>query len=151
MNNNLDIELLKKIYIKMLIAAVFLLAIVYSGQLLNLLSKKQMDSVRTISIILFTLSVIFSIAAPIFLRAAFVNKVKDYKQVPFNEFITFEKQLLIVVLLAPFIVVLAVFFNAPSLYLSGILLFALYAVYYYYPSEKRIKFERKIFRVKIDS
>lgn len=151
MNNNLDIELLKKIYIKMLIAAVFLLAIVYSGQLLNLLSKKQMDSVRTISIILFTLSVIFSIAAPIFLRAAFVNKVKDYKQVPFNEFITFEKQLLIVVLLAPFIVVLAVFFNVPSFYLSGILLIALYAVYYYYPSEKRIKFERKIFRVKIDS
>jgi len=36
----------------------------------------------------------------------------------------------------------------PRFYLAGTVLMALYAVYYYYPSKKRIQFERKIFRVK---
>ncbi len=148
MNNQSEKEILKRTYINLLLPAVFLIVLVYLGQFLNILNKEQIQSVRIVSIILFTLGALFSFALPIFLRASFVNKVKDLKQVTIDQFITFEKKLLSVVMLSPYVVFLAVIFNIPNFYLSGTVLFGLYAVYYYYPSEKRIKFERKIFKVK---
>jgi hypothetical protein len=36
----------------------------------------------------------------------------------------------------------------PRFHLAGTIIMALYALYYYYPSKRRIDFERRIFRVK---
>jgi hypothetical protein len=36
----------------------------------------------------------------------------------------------------------------PRFHLAATIIMALYAVYYYYPSKRKLKFERRIFRVK---
>ena len=50
-------------------------------------------------------------------------------------------------MIAPYFVVFTVLLNLSGFYFGTIVIIALYAVYYYYPSEKRVKFEKKLFRI----
>jgi hypothetical protein len=49
-------------------------------------------------------------------------------------------------LVTPYLAAIAYFLQLPRFYLAATLLMALYAIYYYYPSLKRITFDEKIFR-----
>jgi hypothetical protein len=84
---------------------------------------------------------------PVLYRTLYVSKIRDRKSISKDEFIKFEKNLIIMVMVAPYITIIALLFNLPGFYFGGIILFAIYSVYYYYPSSKRIKFEKKIFRL----
>ena len=65
-----------------------------------------------------------------------------------QEFLDFEKKLIIISMISPYIIIIPIIFNFSSFYFAGIILFSLYSIYYYYPSEKRIDFEKKLFRIK---
>jgi predicted RND superfamily exporter protein len=97
---------------------------------------------------LFILSVVFAIALPIFLRAFFAHKVRDQKSVSEGELLQFERTFLYIALITPYVTLAAFFFAIPRFYCAGTVIMALYAVYYYYPSERRIQFERRIFRAR---
>ena len=100
-----------------------------------------------VSVIILVLVALFSIALPIFYRALFVNKIKDRKSISVDEFLKFEKELIIIAMIAPYFVLITVLLNLPGFYFGTVVIISLYAVYYYFPSEKRIKFEKKIFRI----
>jgi len=97
---------------------------------------------------LFILSVVFAIALPIFFRTLFAHKVRDQKSVSEADLVKFERNFLYITLLTPYVALIAYFFELPRFYCAGTVLMALYAVYYYYPSERRIRFEKRIFRVR---
>jgi len=61
-------------------------------------------------------------------------------------FIVFEKRFILVGGLATYMVPLRYLCNIPQVPISWIMLLALYAGYYYFPSKKRIALEVKIFR-----
>ncbi len=138
---------LKQTYFKLLIPFLIVLLLIYIAQITNIIIKNDLGSNRIISISLFTLAAIFSLAIPILYRTLFVSKIKDRKSITKEEFINFEKRIITIVMAAPYITIAAIFFNLPGFYFGGIILFAIYSVYYYYPSTKRIKFEKKIFRL----
>ena len=97
--------------------------------------------------VVFILSVLFAIALPIFFRALFAHRAQGLKGVSRKNFMKFERTLLAIALVTPYMTLTAYLLALPRFYCAGTVLMALYAVYYYYPSQRRIEFERRIFRV----
>ncbi|HKJ81833.1 MAG TPA: hypothetical protein VJ954_07410 [Ignavibacteriaceae bacterium] len=140
-------EELRKTYFKYLFPIVILLVFVYLGQLLEIIKQRELELSRMVSVTILVLVALFSIALPIFYRALFVNKIKDRKTISVDEFLKFEKKLLVIAMIAPYFIVITILLNLPGFYYGMVVIIALYAVYYYFPSEKRIKFEKRLFRI----
>ena len=140
-------EELKKIYLKLLYPFLILIVLIYLGQFLGIFGRVDKEFSKNISVTLLVLTALFSVALPIFYRSLFANKVKDMKSITVNEFLKFEKNLIIIAMVAPYFLVFTVLLNLSGFYFGTIVIIALYAAYYYYPSEKRIKFEKKLFRI----
>jgi predicted membrane channel-forming protein YqfA (hemolysin III family) len=97
--------------------------------------------------VLFVLAVVTAAAAPIMVRAAFAHRMHRHRRTSQAEFFRFQHALLIVVMATPYLALAVYTLAAPAFYLGGALLAMLYALYYHYPSEKRIDFDRRVFRV----
>lgn len=139
-----------EIYVMMLVPVLLAISVLYIIDFLNLFKFNTEVAARPITITIFILAAAFSIALPIFYRSLFVNTVKNENNINLYKFISFEKNLTIIAMVAPYFIPLALLLNLSSFYLVAIVLFGLYSVYYYYPSEKRINFEKKLFRINED-
>ena len=106
---------------------------------------------NTISPAIFILSAILALALPILYRSIFNNSIKDIKTVTAESLLNFESRTLYIIASTAYIVLLAYIFQLPQFYFAGTVLFSLYGLYFYYPSEKRIENEKRIYRVKEDS
>jgi len=115
---------------------------------LNFITSGQFVISSVLHSMVFVLSVITAIAGPLFFRTLFAHSMRKQRQVPAKEFLAFQRKILWISQMTPYIAFIAVLCDFPRFYASAIVLMALYAVYYYFPSRKRINFDRKIFRVK---
>jgi len=97
---------------------------------------------------IFVASALAGIAAPLALRTMFVSRNRTSGAIPEAELERFERAVLRVALVAPFLAVAAAWIEAPRVFLAGSALSAFYALYYLYPSERRIRHERRIFRAR---
>ncbi|WP_319523608.1 hypothetical protein [Breoghania sp.] len=97
--------------------------------------------------VLFILAVATAAAAPIMVRTAFAHRMHLRRQTSEAEFYRFQRAILIVVMATPYLALAVYALAAPAFYLGGALLAMLYALYYHYPSEKRLAFDRRVFRV----
>ncbi len=149
MNKNEIKKILLNYYLAMLLPAVLLILILYLLKYLSV-NFNYIYASKLTSILILTLSALFSLGLPIFYRSLFVNKVKNLKSVSSPDFIAYEKATIMIALVTPYLLVISLIFNLREIYISFITLFSLYSVYYYYPSDKKIKFETKLFRVKDD-
>jgi hypothetical protein len=100
------------------------------------------------TIVFIVLSALFSIVLPLWYRIFFIRKVKGQKRVSVEQFVKFEKTFLLIAELALYVVLIAYVFRTPKVQMVFIALFGFYAAYYYFPSQKRIHHEKKLFRVK---
>lgn len=139
---------LRKIYFAFLIPAAVGFLILYAIKTLDLLSWEQVRPPQVIGISIFILSFFFAIALPIFMRALFAHKIRDRKSIGADELAVFERNLISTAMVTPYLSLLAYFLELPGFYFSGSFIAALYGAYYYFPSNKRIDFEKKIFRAK---
>jgi len=98
--------------------------------------------------VIFFLSVIFALAAPILYRTMFAHSMRDMKNTTAHELLRFERNLIRIVLITPYLGLVAYMLDFPNLYFGGCVLMSLYALYYFYPSQTRLAFEKRIFRVK---
>jgi hypothetical protein len=99
-----------------------------------------------LSVLLFVLAAGLAIAYPAFFRALFAHRNRFADAVLKSELIKFERYLMGGALLTPYLALLAYALSLPDFYAIGIFLMSLYAVYFFYPSKKRIAFEQRIFR-----
>ncbi len=144
-----DIRLdLRKTYFKLLIPLVVMLVIFYLLKILGPLDNIHVGNLKLISILFFILAGIFGIAFPIFYRTIFISKLKDIKVLSKEEFLRFEKRLIIISMITPYFIIMPIIIKFIDFYFGGIILFSLYAAYYFYPSRARIDFEKRIFRIK---
>ena len=95
---------------------------------------------------IFILAAIFTIAGPTFYRSLFAHRQRRRVKVPQAVLYGFERNLTGMALVAPYLALVGYFLQLPRFHLAATLLMALYAIYYYYPSPKRIAFDWKIFR-----
>jgi hypothetical protein len=97
---------------------------------------------------IFILSVGCAVALPIFYRAFFAHRKRMDHSVSENELIKFERRLIYIAMLTPYLALTAYILELPRFYTAGAFLMGLYVIYYFYPSKKRLAFDRRIFRVK---
>ena len=90
---------------------------------------------------------VLALGAPIFARARFVRRVAADQSVPPDAFLAFEKGLLNLALGSAYFAAAAYVCSASLFHFGGAFLAALYGAYYYFPSQKRVTQEMRLFRV----
>ena len=97
--------------------------------------------------LLFTGAAVTAIAGPLMMRVTFAHKVRQHTCVQIQAFLTFQRRLIVLSGITPYLALFAVWGGLSQFHAGGIILMALYGVYYYFPSEKRIDHDIKLFRV----
>ena len=96
---------------------------------------------------LFILAAVTALAGPLMVRAWFAHIHRGSTGVPRAPFLRFQRRILLISQVTPYLAGAALALGAPKFHASAILLLALYAVYYYFPSKRRIDFDKRVFRV----
>ena len=102
-------------------------------------------------IVIFVGSATTGLGLTIFYRSYFANLSRSRKSISKTDFVKFEKNLIILSLLSVYFALLGVLQKIPEFYQYFSILVALYAAYYYYPSTRRLKLDRRIYRVDISN
>jgi len=140
---------LSKLYVSLLGPAVVLFVILYAVKKLELVdAPKLLDAAPALASLVFVLAVVCAVASPLLFRTAFVYAHREAKGTSEGELYQLQRRILMVALIAPYLAVAAAFLELPTVPFTGTVLSAFYAVYYFYPSEKKLRRERRIFRVK---
>ncbi|RLB37698.1 MAG: hypothetical protein DRH12_13960 [Deltaproteobacteria bacterium] len=139
---------LRKLYFTLLIPAIAGFVITSIARVILRPKTYIADNVPQLAPLLFVLAVAFGVAFPILWRTLFVNKNRNRKQITEAELLKFERGTLYIALLAPYFCLAAFFLGISQFHFYGTVLASFYATYYFYPSQKRISYERKIFRAK---
>ena len=100
--------------------------------------------------ILFTGAAVTAIAGPLMLRITFSHMVRQQACVRIQPFLTFQRRLIVLAGITPYLALIAVWGGLSQFHAGGVILMALYGVYYYFPSEKRISHDIKLFRVALN-
>ncbi|WP_299977354.1 hypothetical protein [Desulfobacula sp.] len=140
--------ILKRQFIIIIIPAVCLFLAFGLARELNFIKPGLFVIPSVLHSLLFILSAITAIAGPLFFRTLFAHSMRKQSQVTAKEFLSFQRKILWISQVTPYFAFVAVLCDFPRFFAAAIVLMALYAVYYYFPSQKRIDFDRKIFRVK---
>jgi len=138
---------LKKLYFRLVLLAFFLITGVYLIK--NFISPSAEIAVHSKiwTVAIASLAGIFGLALPVFYRTYFIYKLKNQKHISTQLFLKFEKNILYIALTTPYFLILSLGLNLPERSHILIMLFSLYALYYYYPSAKKVAFEMKLFRI----
>ena len=139
---------LKRTYFTLLLPAVAGFILIFVLQHFHLVSFNTPQIPPVFHPIIFIASVCFAVALPIFYRTVFANKRRHQTHTAEEDWLKFERNLLYIAMATPYVCLIAQILQLPRFHLAGSIIMALYAVYYFYPSKKRIEFERRIFRVK---
>ena len=141
---------LKRSYFSLLIPAVLAIALLAGIKALDLFPQiptYPSGPLGFLAPLVFVLAVCFAVGLPVFFRALFAHRMRAQSAVAESDWLRFERTLIRISLVTPYLVLPATLFEFPRFYLAGTTLTALYAVYYFYPSGKRVQFERRMFRV----
>lgn len=95
----------------------------------------------------FITAIVLAVALPLFYRATFVRSVEGRKNVDIARFLSFQLGSMTMALLAPYAAAAGYVAGVSNFHFGGAFLASLYAAYYFFPSEKRIAQEMRLFRV----
>jgi hypothetical protein len=139
---------LRRTYFTLLLPAVAGFILIFILQHFHLVNFNISQIPPVLYPTIFVASVCFAVAFPIFYRTVFANKRRHQTHTSEEDWLKFERNLLYIAMATPYVCLIAQILKLPRFHLGGTIIMALYAVYYYYPSKKRIDYERRIFRVK---
>ncbi len=138
---------LKKQYLSLVLPAAVLFLAVGLAREMNLLRPGQFAAPPILPPVLFVLCAITAFAGPLACRTLFAHGVRARHQVSSQAFLSFQRRLLWISQMTPYLALVAVCCDFPRFHAAAMVLMALYATYYYFPSRRRIGFDRRIFRV----
>ena len=139
---------LKKAYFTFLMPSILGFTLAGLAKAYNFIEIGSANFIEFAGPLIFILCIALAIAFPIFYRTLFAHKNRDVISVSDEKLLKFERTLINVVMITPYLALLSYFFELPRFYTASAILIGLYAVYYFYHSKTRIAFERRIFRVK---
>jgi len=142
------LKTLRKIYYSMFLPWTLIFAVLYLLNFFNIVTLPVFYAGKPFGIIIFVLAPVLSIAVPVFLRANFAHSIRNLKAISLDKLFGLERNLILVTMITPYLAVVAILFDVPDVYTTGIFLFGLYSIYAYFPTENKIRSEMKIFRVK---
>jgi len=138
---------LKKYYYCFLLPSIGIIAAILTARALDLIEPLRLIHGQVLARVIFILAIILSVAAPVVLRTLFAHRMRLSVGTPPDAFFRFQQRLIGAALLTPYLILVTCLVYLPRFYHAGVILAALYAGYYHYPSERRIAFDRRIFKV----
>ena len=141
-------EKLRKIYAVVLLPSILGFVLVYLNNASGFVRIGPIHFSEIMAPSIFILSVVCAVACPIFYRTFFAHRKRMDPSVSENELMKFERNLIYIAMVTPYLALTAYILELPRFYTAGAFLMGLYAIYYFYPSKRRFAFERRIFRVK---
>lgn len=137
---------LKKAYLTLLLPSIIGFGLAGGVKSFDIIETGSLGFIAIAGPLIFILCIAVAIAFPIFYRSLFAHKSRDLKWVSEKELLKFERTLITVVMITPYLALLSYFFELPRFYTASAVLMGLYAGYYFYPSHTRIAFDKRIFR-----
>ncbi len=138
---------LQKLYWQLLIPALILLMASEGAKSMGFIIHLTFSEKRIVSILILVLAALTAVALPVLLRTFFINRVKDQKSVAPFEWLKYERRTMAMALTTPYFFFLASLLRFNRFYYVAVFLLSLYGCYYYFPSQKRIHFEKRLFRI----
>lgn len=139
---------LRRLYFSLLLPAAFGFPGIYVLERFKGALFTRPPYLEVVAPLVFTFSVVFAVALPAFYRAVFASQMAGRNHTPEGQWRRFERTLLWIAMVAPYMALAAQILRLPPFHCAGTAIMALYAAYYFYPSKRRIAFDKKIFRVK---
>jgi hypothetical protein len=147
-NNGTTIHDLKYRYLMLLLPAVigFVLIFVLRSFITVELTVPQVPGAFSAAV--FVVSVCTAVGLPILCRTLFANRMRRQTHTSETDWLKFERSLLYIAMTTPYVGLMAQIMELQRSHLAGTMIMTLYAVYYYYPSKRRIDYDRRMFRVR---
>lgn len=138
---------LKTVYYRWLLPPLGCTAILLAARAGDWVEPMGVDLWRWLGPWLFLAAIVLAVAAPVALRTHFAHRMRKARHTPPVDFDRLQRRLIRFTLGAVYLVPIVCLVDLPVFYHAGVVLAALYAVYYQFPSDRRIDFDRRIFRV----
>lgn len=138
---------LQTFYFTIITPPLIFFIILYLADIFDVMFKLGSGS-HYIEIGLLGMAVLLAFVVPMWYRILFVKKVKGRRFVEKELFMKFQKSFLMISQSTLYIALLAFYLQTSKWIMFTIVLLTLYALYFYYPSEKRIESEKKLFKVR---
>ncbi|UCG07424.1 MAG: hypothetical protein JSV83_01860 [Desulfobacterales bacterium] len=138
---------LKKTYVSLLLPALGGLVLISVLQNFFTVDFNLPPIPGFLSAAIFIVSAFTAIALPIFYRTLFANKMRGQTHTLATDWLKFERRLIYIAMATPYLSLIARILELQRFHLAGTLIMSFYAAYYYYPSKKRIDYDRSMFRV----
>ena len=139
---------LTKYFWQILTPAVILIVLSEGLKVLGIGVRLDATLTYILGVVVFVLAALTALGIPVVIRLMFVKQVKDLKQVQSEAWLRYEMQSILSALVTTYLFFIASLLQFSNFFYASIFLLALYAGYYYFPSEKRVEFEKKLFRIK---
>jgi hypothetical protein len=137
---------LKKIYFTLLLPCILGFALAGWAKAYSFIKIDSADFFAIAGPFAFILAVISALAFPVFYRSLFAHKNRNLTRINEKDLLEFERTLMNVAMITPYLALTAFLLDLPRFYTAGTILMGIYAGYYFYPSKRRIAFDRRIFR-----
>jgi hypothetical protein len=138
---------LKHAYYRQLLPALVAIALAAAVRGAEVAVTIMPATASVLGAVLFAAAIAAAVGLPVWIRAAFAHRVRMARRTGETDFAGFQRRLIATSLIAPYLAAIALAVNLSSFYQGGTVLAALYGIYYHYPSERRIAFDRRLFRV----
>jgi hypothetical protein len=102
---------------------------------------------KVVSTVIIILAASTSSILPIWYKLLLIKNLRNKKQVSYEEFTSLQNKVTITAAFTIYWVFPAYMYQVPEMPMLLIAFFAIYALYYYYPSKRRIDMEKKTFRI----
>lgn len=142
-------DTLKKLWVMFWVSIVLPLLLFAGVVLIHQLGIKisPAENMRILGISLLVFSVTFGVALPVLFRTSFHGKYIKQKNVVISEYLTYQRNMIVVCSIAIISASVAYLFIVSSLYMYGSMLAALYGVYSALPLKEKIVKELKIYKL----
>lgn len=134
-------------YLVMLVPAAALFGIWAACRMAGLVHPLDQRYTQVIGPAIFIAAIVLAVALPLLYRVRFVKSVSGRENVATDEFLPFQTNLMSLALLASYAAAAGYMAGVSTFHFSGAFLAGLYAAYYYFPSQKRMAQEMRLFRV----
>lgn len=140
---------LKKKYLLLILPIIIYVlsdSILFSIQKLNL--KFEIGSSRIMIVLFLIGAALFDIILPMWNKIIFINKIKENKATKeIQNYFNYQKTLLYFSFTGAYLAIIAYVISIPKIPLFIMLLGGIYSLYFYYPSKKRIHFDRNLLNI----
>ncbi len=138
---------LRQAYCRQLLPALMAIAAAAAARGLGGTASIEPTAARILGAALLAAAIAAAVGLPVWIRAAFAHRVREQRFVGEASFVRFQRRLIATALVAPYLAAIALAVDLPSFHQAGVILATLYGLYYHYPSQRRLAFDRRIFRV----